>query len=280
MRIKVLAENKTSNETLKPEHGLSLYIETRSKKVLVDTGMSDAYIQNAEKMGVNIADVDMVIASHSHNDHTGGLPAFFLKNKKARLYISKFANKALYFRLFAGVKEDVSTPLEVFSKYSERQILVEGFLKIDDNIALVSGFKRKFAIPSTNRRLLLRENNRYVEDSFAHEVAVVIKEAGQLTIISGCSHNGIDNIIAEVKKYFPDNQIKAVIGGFHLMSFILPKYLGESRRKVRELGKRLLNDHIEKTYTCHCSGDRGYKILKSVMGDKIQYIQTGDILEI
>jgi len=280
MKLKALIENKSSDSKYKAEHGLSIYIDTGLTKILVDTGESGAFIDNAKEMGVKIEAVDLVIASHSHNDHTGGLLKFFQRNNRAKLYISNNANQQLFFRFALCFKEDVSTPQEVFTNFAERITFVDDFIKIDENISIVSGFERKYPLLKTNNRLLALKNKAYLKDNFDHEVAVVINNKGKLVIITGCSHSGVDNMIEEVMKYFPGYPIQTVIGGFHLMSFVLPKYLGEKKKNIVQLGERLLQYNIEKTYTCHCTGDRGFDILKGVMGDKIDYFKTGDELEL
>ena len=76
MKIVNLIENTEGCSGCASEHGLSFYIETEKHKLLVDTGATDAFIQNAEILGVNLASVDTVILSHGHYDHGGGLPAF------------------------------------------------------------------------------------------------------------------------------------------------------------------------------------------------------------
>ena len=91
MRIKVLAEDTSSNSSMKSEHGLSLYIETMGKKILFDTGASNLFLENAEKMGISIKDVDLAVISHGHYDHGGGLRGFFEENDKAKVYIHKKA---------------------------------------------------------------------------------------------------------------------------------------------------------------------------------------------
>jgi len=280
MEIKALIENKSSASKYKTEHGLSIYIDTGLTKILVDTGESGAFIDNAKEMGITIEDIDIVIASHSHRDHTGGLLKFFEKNSRARLYISKNANQQLFFRLALCFKEDVSTPQEVFNKFNERISFVDSFMEIAENIFIVPRFERKYPLPKTNDRLLALKDNVFVKDNFDHEVAVVINNNGKLVIITGCSHSGVDNMIEEVINHFPGYPIQTVIGGFHLMSFVLPKYLGEKKKDIVQLGERLLHYNIEKTYTCHCTGDRGFDILKGVMGDKIGYFKTGNELEL
>ena len=280
MELKVLIENKSCNEIFKTEHGLSIYIDTGLAKLLIDAGESGDFIYNAEKMGVDIKDIDILVASHSHLDHTGGIPKFFDINDKAKLFISKNANQKLFFRAALFIKEDVSSPREIFSTYKNRISFVDDFLKIDDNIYIVSGFKRKYPMPGTNRRLLALNGKKYEKDYFNHESAVVIDNNGKLVVITGCSHSGVDNMIEKVLEHFPGYPIQTVIGGFHLMSFILPKYMGEKKKNITELGERLISYSIEKTYTCHCTGDRAFGILRGVMDDKIGILRTGDQLEL
>ncbi len=279
MKIKALIENKSCDPKLKPEHGLSIYIDTGTTRLVIDTGESGDFLENAEKMGVEIETVDSIIATHSHADHTGGLIRLLEKNRKAKLYMSRYADQKLFYKI-AFLKRSIETPEKVFTTYKERINFVDNFLELDKDVFLVSGFANKYPIPATNKKLYALSNNSYIRDTFNHELAVVLKNSGKLVIITGCSHNGVDNMIEEVQKYFPGYPIQTVIGGFHLMSFVLPKYLGEKKKNIINLGERLLDYNIEKTYTCHCTGDRGFNILKDVMGTQLQYLKTGDEIEL
>ena len=77
MIIKTLVENTSISKDFGNEHGLSLYIETNALKILFDVGASELFLKNAEKLGVNITDVDFLVISHGHYDHGGGLKIFF-----------------------------------------------------------------------------------------------------------------------------------------------------------------------------------------------------------
>ena len=70
--------------SLVAEHGLSFYVETRHEKILLDVGASDKFMRNAHNLGIEIADVDVLVLSHAHKDHTGGLAHFLQNNSKAR----------------------------------------------------------------------------------------------------------------------------------------------------------------------------------------------------
>ena len=73
MKLTVLSDNRSSDNRLSTEHGLSILLETEQHKILLDTGASDVFIRNAEQLGIDISDVDYVFISHGHSDHAGGL---------------------------------------------------------------------------------------------------------------------------------------------------------------------------------------------------------------
>jgi len=72
-RITVLSDNRKLDETLESEHGLCIFLDTGEFKVLLDTGASGQFIQNAERLGIDIKEIDYVFVSHGHADHIGGL---------------------------------------------------------------------------------------------------------------------------------------------------------------------------------------------------------------
>ena len=71
MYVTVLVENTSFTEGLRAEHGLSLYIEANDKKILFDMGQTELFADNAEKLGIHLADVDVAVLSHGHYDHGG-----------------------------------------------------------------------------------------------------------------------------------------------------------------------------------------------------------------
>ena len=73
MKLILLVENNSLYDTFfHAEHGFSAYVEDEGKKILYDTGYSDAFIKNAEQMNIDLTDLDYVIVSHGHYDHCRG----------------------------------------------------------------------------------------------------------------------------------------------------------------------------------------------------------------
>ncbi|WRK55771.1 MBL fold metallo-hydrolase [Coprobacillaceae bacterium CR2/5/TPMF4] len=89
MKIINLIEDTPGSSNCLYEHGLSFYIETKKHKILMDTGASDAFIKNATQLGIDLKQVDIVVLSHGHYDHSGGILSFVKINPNATIYIQK-----------------------------------------------------------------------------------------------------------------------------------------------------------------------------------------------
>lgn len=94
-------------------------------------------------------------------------------------------------------------------------------------------------------------------------------------MFTGCAHNGILNMMAAVTRQFPDMPVKAVFGGFHLIGLPVLNTMAASRSQVRTMGKELLKYPVERVYTGHCTGKKAYRVLKEVMGQRLEYFPTG-----
>ena len=90
MKITTLMDDQPSS-SFKNEHGLSFYIQAHNTNILFDTGASSLYLENARKLSLPIEEVDTLIISHGHYDHTGGLSDFLKINKNAKIYMQKDA---------------------------------------------------------------------------------------------------------------------------------------------------------------------------------------------
>ncbi|MBQ2720991.1 MAG: MBL fold metallo-hydrolase, partial [Clostridia bacterium] len=96
MTVTTLVENTAINDNFCSEHGLSLYIEVKGLRILFDMGQTELFAENAEKLGIDLENVDIAVISHGHYDHGGGLKKFLEINKKAPVYISRFAFEPHY----------------------------------------------------------------------------------------------------------------------------------------------------------------------------------------
>ena len=125
MRITVLVEDTYGSPSLGSEHGFSLYIETRGKNILFDMGESRLFLENAEKLGLDIRDIDLAVISHGHYDHGGGLGVFLKENNKAMVYIH---NKAFdgHYSIKAGKITEIGlnkTLMDLGPHHPDRKLL-------------------------------------------------------------------------------------------------------------------------------------------------------------
>jgi len=282
MRIITLVENTSVSELYKAAHGLSFYIETRKHKILFDLGPGKLFLENARKLGVNIADVDTVIISHGHVDHGGGLGLFLEKNNKAKIYIQENAFrphslKMLFLYFPVGLDKNLEK--------NERIIFTGSDLVIDEELLIFSGVIGRDLYSRSNRKLYEKIDGKTVRDMFSHELNLIVSENGGIVggkeapgkklLLAGCSHSGIVNIADRAREITGD-QITDAICGMHMMNFIITKPV---KTYVEALGTRLMEQPIQ-YYACHCTGLKPYKILHDIMGEQIKYAATGSLIEL
>jgi 7,8-dihydropterin-6-yl-methyl-4-(beta-D-ribofuranosyl)aminobenzene 5'-phosphate synthase len=269
MIIKTLVENISDKPELGAEHGLCLYIETMHHKILFDTGASKLFAENASKMGVDLLAVDMVILSHGHYDHGGGIGTFLAVNQNAKIYIHKNAFQKRFSHSIFSQQKYIGLDQGLLP--NPRFIFVEDGLKIDEELELFSHIAGNRFSPSGNQDLYMEINGELLQDDFSHEQNLIITENAKTLLVAGCAHKGIVNIVDQFyqdKKKMPD----IVIGGFHLYNGAAKR--DESSSIVAEIGEALAKTKVQ-YYTGHCTGLKSYEQLKGILGDKLGYISTG-----
>ena len=269
MKIVTLMENTPGQADCLFEHGLSIYVETAKHKLLVDTGASDKFLNNAEILGVNLQEADTLILSHGHYDHAGGILPFALRNDKADIYLQKSAMDAFYHKdeeqeRYIGIAPEISKLPKVK--------LMEGNYRIDEELFLFTGVTQRRLWPSGNKVLKVKRGEEFIQDEFIHEQYLVIEEDSKRVLISGCAHNGILNILDKFRELYntwPD----AVISGFHLKK--KSGYTQEDLDNIRQIAQEL--SKLQTTfYTGHCTGEEPYGMMKEIMGEQLIYLHSGD----
>lgn len=269
MKIVTLMENTPGQADCLFEHGLSIYVETAKHKLLVDTGASDKFLNNAEILGVNLLEADTLILSHGHYDHAGGILPFAGRNDKADIYLQKSAMDAFYHKdeeqeRYIGIAPEISKLPKVK--------LMEGNYRIDEELFLFTGVTQRRLWPSGNKVLKVKRGEEFIQDEFIHEQYLVIEEDSKRVLISGCAHNGILNILDKFRELYntwPD----AVISGFHLKK--KSGYTQEDLDNIRQIAQEL--SKLQTTfYTGHCTGEEPYGMMKEIMGEQLIYLHSGD----
>lgn len=262
MRIWTLMENSACRNDLTSEHGLSLYLETDGKRILFDAGQTSAFAENARKLGVDLKQVDLVILSHGHYDHAGGLRSFLEINDHAKIYLSQYAFSACYHG------EDRYIGIDPKLKECGRLVFVEEELRLDKGLTLYSCNAKEKSYPLDSFGLTVYSDGAYNPDRFLHEQYLLVEEAGKRILISGCSHKGICNI---VQWFRPD----VLVGGFHFMK-LDPE--ADSHRLQEAADILLASPTVY--YTGHCTGEGQYAFLKQRMGERLHALSAGSYVEV
>lgn len=236
------------------EHGLSLYIETGGRRILFDMGKTDAFTENAEKLGIDLASVDTAILSHGHNDHGGGMETFLRCNTCAPLYATPRAFEPHYNRFGSYIGLDAAL------QTSPRLVFTEEECSLGENLTLYSCNSRLRPFGTDTGGLQVEEQRLLLPEDFRHEQYLLIEEAGRRFCISGCSHRGVVNI---AERFRPD----VLIGGFHFQKLA-------DLDKLEQAAQALLGFPTV-YYTGHCTGQRQFDFLKLRMGNRLHAIQTG-----
>ncbi len=282
MKITTLIENTMCEKatSVKPEHGISFFVESDEHRFLFDVGATGLFSTNAKNLNLSLQNVDFVVISHAHSDHGGGLKTFLEENTRAPIYLNQSTFGDYYIKLFGFIKKYVGLDKSLPQKYKERFVLVQDFVEIADNVFIITEISGNHPQPLSNAKLFKKLGGRHIPDDFDHELILVVRETDGLVVFTGCSHNGILNMIETVESQFEGEKIKAVLGGFHLMNPVTKKMV-EKKDQVLRIGQTLYNKpHVMKVFSGHCTGKTAYDLLASQMKEKLEYFATGSVISI
>lgn len=179
INVTVLYDNYVFDESCDPDWGFACLITGTEKTILFDTGgKGDVLLANFERMAVSPTDAELIVISHNHNDHTGGLPSFLKENREVSVYLPAKTSEEFV--------EDTARLAAETTIVNEPTTICKG--------AVVLG---------------------PMGDKIIEQALVVDTERG-LVIITGCSHPGIV-AIAEKAKAELHRDIYLIIGGTHLL---------------------------------------------------------------
>lgn len=300
MRITVLIEN-TAEAGLTGEHGLSLWVEFKGKRYLLDAGSSGAFLDNAGRLGIPVEEADACVLSHGHYDHAGGFAAYLAGNPGARVYAMERV-KDCFYSASGGVLHEIGVPETVW-RYREQFHFIREKTRIGDGVYLLphctgyaaagerAGLFRGnqamglWNIPADGEALQDREASGCQEasllpDDFSHELSLVFETARSLVVCSSCSHSGAVSIVEEAKAAFPGQRVRAFVGGLHMKGKQDGKEICTfSGTEVEKLAE-YLRENVEELYTGHCTGAPGYELLRTYLGGRIKRLTTGMQMEL
>jgi 7,8-dihydropterin-6-yl-methyl-4-(beta-D-ribofuranosyl)aminobenzene 5'-phosphate synthase len=259
MLIYILTDNCAGGHFL-AEHGLSWLIEIDDQKILFDTGHSDVFLKNAEKMSIHVKDdVGTIVLSHGHWDHGDGLQ--YLGDKRLIVHPKAFMHRFRK-RDFSPVGLSLSKK-EVEKRFELKETTAP--LQLTEHLFFLGEIPRKTSFEAKTTPFADDfRNDDFVPDDSA--LAAVVEDS--LVVISGCAHSGICNIVEQAKKVTGISKVMAVMGGFHL------KAQDEQTLKTIEY---LKENRIEQVYPSHCTELPALAAFYNAFQN--QQLKTGMLLE-
>jgi len=234
IKLTILYDNYVFTEGTKSDWGFACLIEGTEKTILFDTGTkSDVLWHNIEKLNADLSKVEQIVISHNHGDHTGGLKSVLEKNSDVIVYLP--------------------------------------FHFSDDFVKGVEGKGAKITIADKPQEIC---KNVHLTGKMGTEIiehSLILDTPKGLVIVTGCSHQGIVNILKKAKQIL-DKEIYLVFGGFHLMR--------HSDEKVKEIIQEFKKLGVKKCGATHCTGDRAIALFKEVFGENYVQMGVGKVINI
>lgn len=274
MEVMVLVEN-TSPDDFEGEHGLSFFIRHNGLDYLIDTGKSGLYLKNARRLGIDLSEVDCAFLSHGHYDHSGGFEDFFKINSSAKVYLQEECRRKDYYKIVDSREKYIGIPEGLLDSYFDRFIFVDGFEEIGEDVFICPHTTENLVSRGQRANMYALFDGEFELDDFSHEQSIVFREEDGLYVFNSCSHGGVENILDEIREFFPGEDIMAFFGGFHLMGKDGVDSCNFSHDEVRQLGELLLKSCDATFFTGHCTGNVALKWLGEVLGKRLVQIHTG-----
>ena len=268
-RATILYDAFGNSENLKKDWGFSVLIEYSGKKILFDTGNdSKTFAANVKTMDIDLKDLDFVVISHRHGDHTSGLNHLLKVNPKVKIYVPAELFGAFGSTLPKGFYKTVDTLPDSMRYFDgmEPEGFSSGspwseanFVSVDSKVEVAPGIFVILTVSKVTGTLELRELTLAIDTPL-----------GQVLVV-GCSHPGVEEILAAASA--GSSHVFMLLGGLHLVK--TPD--AEIERLANALHDKWKIDRIAPG---HCTGEPAFAKFKQVFGASYIYAGLGSHVDI
>lgn len=272
IKITILVENSAGQlSSLLGEHGFSALVKANEFCLLFDTGSGRAIIPNTQSLGINLSEINAVVVSHGHYDHTGGLPPVLSRMENVPVYLGAEAWAAKFALLPDGSERWIGMPAtqDLLEKSGARFELVDGPRGLHPGIILTGPIPRTADFETVEPILRVKKAGELVPDPVSEDQALILKGEEGITVLTGCAHAGVVNTLKYAMHLTGASQVHGLIGGFHLL-FASEERLEKTVAFFQQAGLKMLAP-------CHCTGFRALAELHRRVGEIICPIGSGSV---
>jgi len=260
--VTILADNQAGEGFLQ-EHGLSLWIETPTRRILFDTGQGKALEFNAPALGVDLSQTDVLVLSHGHYDHTGGILHVLKQARPIEVYAHPGVIQNRY-SIRDGIAKPVQIPREARAALDQLPARnlhwVTEAVWLDEDIGITGPIPRQTPYEDPGGPFYLDPEGQHA-DLIEDDLSLWIQTRKGLVICAGCCHAGLVNTLNHIRRLTQHDHIHAVIGGFHL--------LNANARRLEQTLAALRSFSPEWVVPCHCTGDLAIEALKTAFSGRM-----------
>jgi 7,8-dihydropterin-6-yl-methyl-4-(beta-D-ribofuranosyl)aminobenzene 5'-phosphate synthase len=268
-RVTILYDSFGKSPSLTMDWGFAALVEYRGKRILFDTGNNARIFEhNVKALGIDLRNIDFVVISHRHADHTSGITYLLTVNPRVPIYVPDEP-----WGLFArGVKNDFyrkDPALPPHMRYyggHPPEILQGGtpwpganFIPVSQKTEVAPGIFIFSGVSTSPGTLELKE------------LTLAIKSPRGVILIVGCSHPGVEHILQEAAAIDP--HINILFGGLHQIQKPDPEV---------ERIAAVLHEHykLERIAPGHCTGEPEFAALRKAFGDHYAYAGVGSEVDL
>lgn len=275
LKVTVLVENTVGVPLgLLSEWGLSMFLDFGDERILFDTGEQGSLIGNAQTMGINLKEIDEIVLSHGHYDHTGGLFQLLKYRGKVPVYAHPEIFAGHYGRGFNGQGDKylgVPYRLEQLESAGAEFHFHRKPLELRPGLWLSGEIPRQTDFERIDDRMIKMQDGDVVQDTLPDDYSLFYASDKGLVILLGCAHAGLVNIVEWAKRVTGQEKVRAIIGGTHLGP-ASPEQQEKTVQYLRTLALECLAPN-------HCTGPDMLAKLAQEFPNQFAWAMAGSSLE-
>jgi 7,8-dihydropterin-6-yl-methyl-4-(beta-D-ribofuranosyl)aminobenzene 5'-phosphate synthase len=275
MKVTTLSDNCARMGDYYAEWGLSLLLEFEGTRILLDTGSGHSTLHNSEIAGIDLRQVNKIVLSHGHADHTGGLREVLGHIRKE---IEVIAHPDVWQSKYHRRKDDPERFIGIPFQRRELESLGAHFQLVTRPIQIYTNIWTSGEVPmitpyeTIDDGLFVKEGESVFPDKVLDDLSLFVSSGKALTVILGCAHRGMINTLYHAQKVTGVQKISAVIGGSHLIG-ASEERLWQTISALKELGVGQLG-------LSHCTDLPAISILAQEFGENFIFNKAGSNLEL